>query len=675
MFVRSRFIQFSPTTITSLSRIRQSTLTSLAFNADSDGTQLDPVGARCLPLSRFDLVSADNVIAHKPFDGNFQRSILPDGVLSSHRFIRRCLRNGDLGSARREFEKIPVKTNFSWNLILSGYSKPGKLKEALLLFHRIAQPDIFSFNILLSCYFQNGDLEAAHLFFDKMPVKDSASWNTMISGFSHNGKMTEALQVFQAMPEKNDVAWSAMISGYIQNGNLDSAVNLFEQAPLSDKGVFSWTAMITGYMTFGHTKLARELFDEAPVRNLVTWNSMVSGYVRNFQGEDALKLFKMMIEFCVRPNPSTFSSVLLACSELSAVTLGKQIHQFIYKSPLYLNTTCGTSLLSMYCKFGVLQDASKMFEEMPRRDVVTWNAMISGFAQHGIGKKAIELFDEMRLVGNKPNWITFVGVLLACNHAGLVKLGMHYFDSMERDYEVVPRPVHYTCMVDLLGRAGLLSEAVELINKMPFKPHTAIFGTLLGACRIHKNLKLAEYAAEKLLELDPRSSAGYVQLANIYAAMNKWNEVARIRQHMKNSNVVKTPGYSRIEVRGIVHEFRSGDRVHSELGLIEKKLIDLEKRMKLAGYVPDLDCALHDVEEERKALILSRHSEKLAIAFGLISMPPGVPILIFKNLRVCGDCHSATKFISLVEKREIIVRDTSRFHHFSNGSCSCGDYW
>ncbi|KAG9439510.1 hypothetical protein H6P81_019675 [Aristolochia fimbriata] len=621
------------------------------------------------------MVSADNVTTHKQFDGISHGSILPDGVLSTHRLIRRCLRNGDLDSARRAFEKIPVKTNFSWNLILSGYSKPGKMKEALQLFHRIPQPDIFSFNILLSCYFQNSDLGSALLFFQKLPVKDSASWNTMISGLSRHGKMTEARQVFEAMPEKNDVAWSAMISGYIQNGNLDSAVELFERAASSEKGVFSWTAMITGYMAFGHTKVARELFDEAPVRNLVTWNSMVSGYVRNFQAEDALKLFKMMIELPVRPNPSTFSSILLVCSELSAVALGKQIHQLIYKLPLYLNTTCGTSLLSMYCKCGVLQDASKLFEEMPSRDVVTWNAMISGFAQHGIGKKAIELFDEMRLMGIKPNWITFVGVLLACNHAGLVDLGMHYFNSMERDYELEPKPDHYTCVVDLLGRAGLLTEAVELINTMPFKPHLAIFGTLLGACRIHKNLKLAEYAAQKLLELDPQSSAGYVQLANVYAAMNRWSEVARIRQQMKNSNVVKTPGYSWIEVKGIVHEFRSGDRVHPELDRIEKKLIDLEKRMKLAGYVPDLDCALHDVEEERKELILSRHSEKLTIAFGLISIPPGAPIRIFKNLRVCGDCHSATKFISLVEKREIIVRDTSRFHHFSNGSCSCGDYW
>ncbi|XP_058093269.1 pentatricopeptide repeat-containing protein At4g16835, mitochondrial-like [Magnolia sinica] len=596
-------------------------------------------------------------------------------VISLNKTIRFHLRNGDLDSARQVFEKMPVKTNFSWNLILTGYSRPGKLEEALQLFERILQPDVYSFNIMLACYFQNSEVVSARYLFDRMPVRDSASWNTMISGLCQNGKMLEAQEVFSAMPQKNDVAWSAMISGHVQSGDLGLAVGLFHQAPISEKGVFSWTAMITGFMSFGKVESARELFDEMPERNLVTWNSMVAGYVKNCRAEDALKLFRMMLEMGMRPNQSTFSSALLGCSDLSALELGKQIHQFISKLPLHLDTTCGTSLLSMYCKCGDLDDARKLFDEMPRRDVVTWNAMISGYAQHGFGEKAIQLFDEMRNERRKPNWITFVGVLLACNHAGLVELGIRYFDSMEKDYKVEARPDHFTCMVDLLGRAGLLAEAVDLIHKMPFEPHSAIFGTLLGACRIHKNLELAEFAAHKLLNLDPSSAAGYVQLANVYAAMNRWDDVARVRQSMKEKKVVKMPGYSWIEVKSLVHEFRSGDRIHPQLASIEKKLHELEKSMKAAGYVPDLDCALHDLEEERKELILSRHSEKLAIAFGLISTPPGTQIRVFKNLRVCRDCHNAAKFISAIEGREIIVRDTTRFHHFSNGKCSCGDYW
>ncbi|KAF8412456.1 hypothetical protein HHK36_000420 [Tetracentron sinense] len=620
------------------------------------------------------LVPADNMIT-KPSFGNsrlFDQRPFSDIVLSN-KMITQYIRAGDLNVALRVFQNMTVKTTVTWNSILAGYTKkPGKLKEARHLFDQIPQPDTVSFNTMLACYFHNSDIKTARIFFDRMPVKDSASWNTMISGLSHVGKMAEAREIFSIMPEKNSVSWSAMVSGYIEAGDLDSAVDLFQRAPV--KSVVAWTAMITGFMRFGKIAMAENLFKEMPMRNLVTWNSMISGYVENCQAEDGLNLFRTMVEDGVKPNPSSFSSVLLGCSNLSALALGKQVHQLICKSPLHLDTTVGTSLLSMYCKCGDLEDARKLFFEMPKKDEVTWNAMISGYAQHGSGEEAICLFDEMRDKGTKPNWITFVAVLSACNHAGLVDLGVQYFDSMARDYGLEAKPDHYTCMVDLLGRAGLLVEAVDLINKMPFKPHSAIFGTLLGACRIHKNLELAEFAAKNLLNLDPTSSAGYVQLANIYAAMNRWDHVARVRQSMKNKKVVKTPGYSWIEVKSVVHEFRSGDRVHPDLASIHEKLNALEKKMKLAGYVPDLEFALHDVGEEQKEQILLRHSEKLAIALGLINLPIGTPIRVFKNLRVCGDCHRATKYISAIEGREIIVRDTTRFHHFRNGICSCGDY-
>ncbi|THG22454.1 hypothetical protein TEA_023025 [Camellia sinensis var. sinensis] len=326
-----------------------------------------------------------------------------------------------------------------------------------------------------------------------------------------------------------------------------------------------------------------------------------------------------MVELGVKPNPSSLSSGLLGCSNLSALKLDKQIHQLTCKPVLCLDTTVVTALISMYCKCGDLNDPWKLFLEMPCRDVVTWNAMISGYAQHGVGEKSLSLFDEVRHEGIKPDWITFVGVLSACNHAGLVDLGIQYFDTMSKDYGVEAKRDHYTCMVDLLGRAG--------------------------ASRIHKNLDLAEFAAKNLLDLDPMSAAGYVQLANVYAAMNRWDNVAR-------------------EIR-----------VHPELKLIREKLNEVEKKMKLEGYVPDLDFALHYVGEEQKEKLLLWHSEKLAIAYGLIRMLLGTPIQVFKNLRVCGDCHRATKYISAIERREIIVRDTTRFHHFKNGICSCGDYW
>ncbi|WJZ82524.1 hypothetical protein VitviT2T_002278 [Vitis vinifera] len=595
-------------------------------------------------------------------------------VISSNRVITNHIRSGDLNSALRVFESMTVKTTVTWNSMLAGYSnRRGKIKVARQLFDRIPEPDIFSYNIMLACYLHNADVESARLFFDQMPVKDTASWNTMISGFSQNGMMDQARELFLVMPVRNSVSWNAMISGYVESGDLDLAKQLFEVAPV--RSVVAWTAMITGFMKFGKIELAEKYFEEMPMKNLVTWNAMIAGYIENCQAENGLKLFKRMVESGFRPNPSSLSSVLLGCSNLSALKLGKQVHQLICKSPVSWNITAGTSLLSMYCKCGDLEDAWKLFLVMPQKDVVTWNAMISGYAQHGAGEKALYLFDKMRDEGMKPDWITFVAVLSACNHAGFVDLGIEYFNSMVRDYGVEAKPDHYTCVVDLLGRGGKLVEAVDLIKKMPFKPHSAIFGTLLGACRIHKNLELAEFAAKNLLNLDPESAAGYVQLANVYAAMNRWDHVAMVRRSMKDNKVIKTPGYSWIEVKSVVHEFRSGDRIHPELDFIHEKLNELERKMRLAGYVPDLEYALHDVGEEQKKQILLRHSEKLAIAYGLIRMPLGTPIRVFKNLRVCGDCHSATKYISAIEGRVIIVRDTTRFHHFRQGECSCGDYW
>ncbi|KVH89764.1 pentatricopeptide repeat-containing protein At4g16835, mitochondrial isoform X1 [Cynara cardunculus var. scolymus] len=597
-----------------------------------------------------------------------------DEVKSRNRMITDYIRSGDLDSAYNVFENMPVRTTVTWNSMLAGYTKiAGRIEDARQLFDNIPEPDIVSYNTMLNCYMHNCGIKSAQAFFDQMVFTDTASWNTMVSGFCQNGMMDQAYQLFQVMPEKNNVSWNLMISGYAGIGDLISAEKLFRNAP--SQCVVAWTAMVTGYMKSRKVDLAEKVFDEMPEKNLVTWNTMVSGYVENGRADDGLKLFRKMVETGVKPNPSTLSSVLLGCSNLSSLKLGKQVHQFVNKSPLSLHTMVNTSLVSMYCKCGDLDGAWKLFLAISHKDIVTWNAMISGYAQHGASEKALWLFDTMKKKGMRPDWITFIGVLSACNHAGLVDLGIQYFDSLQKDYKIKAKPDHFTCMVDLLGRAGKLLEALDLIKSMPFKPHPAIFGTLLGACRVHKNLELAEFAARNLLDCDPSNAAGYVQLANVYAAMRKWDCVSKVRRLMKDDKVIKFPGYSWIEVKSTVHEFRSADRLHPELGLIHEKLNRLEKKMRLAGYVPVLEFALHDVGDQQKEKLLLWHSEKLAIAYGLLRMPAGVPIRVFKNLRVCGDCHEATKFISALEGREIIVRDNSRFHHFQNGKCSCGDYW
>jgi pentatricopeptide repeat protein len=316
-----------------------------------------------------------------------------------------------------------------------------------------------------------------------------------------------------------------------------------------------------------------------------------------------------------------------------------------------------------------------VFNNMSQRDVVSWTAILAGYGVHGHGKETLKLFQEMQQAGLKPNHITFTALLSACSHAGLVNEGWLYFDCMSRDYCIAPSAEHYACMVDLLGRAGRLDEAYEFIQNMPIKPTGSVWGALLGACRIHSNIELGEHVAEYLFKLEPENTGNYVLLSNIYAVAGRWDDVAKVRTRMKERGLTKLPGCSWIEVNNNFNTFLIGDTSHPDSDKIYAELETLIERLKEAGYVPDTNFVLHDIGEEEKQDVLCGHSEKLAIVFGLMNTSPGTPIHVTKNLRICGDCHKAAKFISKVVGREIIVRDTNRFHHFRDGLCSCGDYW
>ncbi|KAJ4824252.1 hypothetical protein Tsubulata_027853, partial [Turnera subulata] len=465
---------------------------------------------------------------------------------------------------------MTVKMTVTWNSILAGYVKVrGKLRDAQELFDKIPEPDSISYNTMLACYVNNSDVGTAQSFFGRIPGKDLAYWNTMISGFAQSGRMDKARELFLMIPWKNEVTWNAMISGYVECGDMEMAVHLFEMMPFK--------------RVTGRIELAEKLFEEMPRRNLVTWNAMISGYVEKGRAEDGVKLFRTMMGYGIRPNPSSLSSVLLGCGELSAFAARQAIHQLVFKLPFCNHTTAGTPLT--------------LFVQISRKDVVTWNAMISGYAQHGEGKRAL---------GMKPDGITFVAVLLACSHAGLVDLGIRYFNSMARDFGIEAKQDHYIYVlsISLVELVRRLSDAVDLLGKMPIKPHPAIFGALLGACRIHKNIEIAEISSKNLLLLDPRRATAYVQLANVYAAMNRWDHVSRVLRSMKGNKIVQTPGYSWIEIKGVIHEFRSIGRVHPELADIHEKLNQLEKKMKLAGYVPELEFAIRNADKEQKDLFI-----------------------------------------------------------------------
>eukprot|EP01018_Ginkgo_biloba_P002731 Gb_33134 [translate_table: standard] len=650
-------------------------------------------------------------------EGKFVHAHMNDRGFNADRCLRNTLVNlyakcGSLMDARRVFDQMPERNVFTWTVMIAAYSKHGLAEEALTMFHQMQrtgiQPDQFTFaSVLPACanlaaldqgieihdeiirsglqsdvfvesalvdmYAKCGNIEKARDIFDKMHQRDLVSWNAMIAGYAQNGFVDDAFKLFQEMPEPDVVSWNAMISGYAQKGYVDEALTLFQKMPKPD--VVSWTALIAGYTQNGNVDEALKLFQEMPERNMVSWTAMIAGYAQNGQSVEALKCYRRMQLAGMKPSSKTFASVLPACANLAALEQGMEIHDEIIRNGFQSRIFVVNALIDMYAKCGSIENARDVFDKMPQRDVVSWNTMIAGYAMHGCGKDALKLFEQMQCSGINPDHVTLVSVLSACCHAGLVDKGRQYFDSMSHHYHITPEMEHYGCMVDLLGRAGQLEEALEFINKMPIKPQATVWRCLLGACRIYNNIDIGECASKHLFELDPKNAAPYVLLSNIYAAAGRWDATENVRRMMKDRKVTKTPGCSWIEINKEVHAFLVGDRSHPQTHKIYSKLESLSQQMKVAGYAPDMRFVLNDVEEEQKEQILCHHSEKLAIAYGLISTSPGIAIRVIKNLRVCGDCHSATKFISKIVAREIIVRDASRYHHFKDGKCSCGDYW
>eukprot|EP01018_Ginkgo_biloba_P017565 Gb_32051 [translate_table: standard] len=495
------------------------------------------------------------------------------------------------------------------------------------------------------------------------------------------GRLKEALDILQVMDQRGIRVDSRTYASLLQECINTNAVEEGKRVHVHmintgfEPDVYLRTKLVIMYAKRGSLEYARHMFDKMSERNVVSWNAMIAGYAQGGHAEEALSLFYQMRGAGMKPDQFTFPSILRACASIVSLEQGKQVHACIVKGENSSNIVLGSALVDMYAKCGSIEDARQVFDKMSERNVVSWTAIITGYGKHGRGKEVFQLFEQMQQEGLKPNYVTFLAILSACSHGGLLNEAWHYFESMSRDYCIKPRVEHYSCIVDLLGRAGRLDEAHDFINKMPFEPHAPIWGTLLGACRMHVNMELGKIAAERLFYLDPQNAGKYVVLSNIYAAAGRWDGVSKVRKLMKDRGVKKEPGCSWIEIQKQVHSFLVGDRSHPQTEEIYATLETLSGKLKEAGYVPETNFMLHDVEEEQKERFLCYHSEKLAIAFGIISLPSTMPIRIVKNLRVCGDCHTAIKFISRIVGREIILRDSNRFHHFKWGLCSCGDYW
>ncbi|KAF5813452.1 putative tetratricopeptide-like helical domain superfamily, DYW domain-containing protein [Helianthus annuus] len=642
----------------------------------------------------------------------------------SNSLINMYSKMGCLASSSGVFFKMDETDVVSWNSMINSYVQSGLMEESFNLYmdmlHKGLKPDHFTLaSVLRSCsslsrglhlylteqihtqamkngldgdtfvsttlvdsYSRNGKTEQAESLFRDKDGFDLGSWNAMMFGYINSGDVRKAWELFTLMHkngEKADeitLATMAKACAFLVSLKLGKQIHGYAFKLGVDQDLYLSSSLLDMYIKCGDMEDAHILFDEIASPDEVSWTSMISGCVENGDENRALVVYHKMTRSGVFPDEFTFATLIKACSYSTALEQGRQIHANAIKSNCGVDAYVSTSLIDFYAKCGNIEESYRLFKRTRVDNIVIWNAMLVGLAQYGHGKEALDLFNDLKSNPDlSPDRVTFIGVLSACSHSGLVSDAYKFFDSMVKDYGIKPEIEHYSCLVDALGRGGRVKEAENLITTMPFEASSSMYRALLGACRVQGDMETGKRVATKLLELDPFDSSAYVLLSNIYAASNQWSKVADARKTMTSKNVKKDPGFSWINVKSKDHVFVVDDRSHPQSEKIYNKIEDMMKLIKEDGYVPDTDYVLLDVEEEEKVRSLYYHSEKLAIAFGLLSTPSFTTLRVIKNLRVCGDCHNAIKHISKVCEREIVLRDANRFHRFSNGVCSCGDYW
>ncbi|OMO54634.1 hypothetical protein CCACVL1_27701 [Corchorus capsularis] len=613
-----------------------------------------------------------------------EKGIMPNSVTMVC-VISACgkLKDLELGETVRGYiGQLGVKVNtLMVNALVDMYMKCGAFDTAKQLFDESAEKNLVVYNTIMSNYVREGMSREALNILDEMLVKRLAPDRvTMLSAISACAQLSSVFwgrcchgYVLRNGLESWDSISNAMIDMYMKCGKQEMACTVFDRMP--NKTVVSWNSLIAGYIRNGDVASAWDVFNNMPESDLVTWNTIISALVQESMFKEAIELFRMMQSQGIQADRVTMVSIASACGYLGALDLAKWIHAYIKKNKVPCDIRLSTALVDMFARCGDPLSAMEIFNKMEKRDVSAWTAAIGAMAMEGNGNQAIELFNKMLRQGVKPDGIVFVGLLTACSHGGLIEQGQYLFRSMETVHGISPQIVHYGCMVDLLGRAGLLEQALDLINRMPMEPNDVIWGSLLAACRMHRNVDMAGYAAERIKELASERTGIQVLLSNIYASAGKWTDVAKVRLQLKEKGARKVPGSSSIEINGEIYEFTSGDESHPEMIHIAPMLDEMNYRVRDAGHAPDLTNVLLNVDEQEKEYLLSRHSEKLAMAFGLISTKQGMPIRVVKNLRICSDCHSFAKWVSKIYDRDIIVRDNNRFHFFQRGVCSCNDYW
>ncbi|KAL6603220.1 hypothetical protein ACP70R_043581 [Stipagrostis hirtigluma subsp. patula] len=555
--------------------------------------------------------------------------------------------------------------------VFSALSPPDPfLAAALLRFAHLTKPPLETFRLFshLRCA-HGGELPFLPFAFSPL-VKSAAAARSLPAATA-----AHAVTILVGGFDKHRFVENSLIGAYVACGDVGAARKVFDEMMVKD--VISWTSIVVAYSRSGDMGSAEKVFQGCPVKDMVAWTAMVTGYAQNAMPMKALETFEQMAAAGMAIDEVSLTGAISACAQLGAVRRAAWVHEIAEQNGFGRNVVVGSGLVDMYAKCGLIDEARRVFEGMPEKNVYTYSSMIVGLASHGKANNAIALFSDMvRRADVEPNHVTFIGVLTACSHAGMVKQGRYYFAQMKDKYGIFPSADHYACMVDLLGRAGLVNEALDLVKSMAVEPHGGVWGALLGACRIHGNIEVAKVAAEHLFALEPDGIGNYVLLSNTLASAGEWDEVSKVRKLMRNRRLKKDPAVSWFEGRdGLVHQFFAGDNTHPRTHEIKKALLELVAKLKLVGYVPILSSIVYDVSEQEKEKLLMGYSEKLALTFGLLTLGSRCTIRIVKNLRICEDCHLFMRLVSKVEPIEIIVRDNMRFHHFKDGECSCGGFW
>ncbi|CAM8928356.1 unnamed protein product [Rhodiola kirilowii] len=665
-------------------------------------------------------------------------------------------KSGDMACVMKVFDDMPERDIASWNIVISSAVKECMYDRAFRLFGRIEEDeknevDQFTLSSLLSAsvgamaamegreihayalragfgsnlivnnaligfYTKCGSVRHVEAVFSRMPVKDIVTWTQMIVTYMEFGLVESALRIFYEMPERNSLSYTAMLAGLCLNGKGEQALSFFLQ--MLDEGVYLTDSSLTSVISacglfmdaklceqiqgfvlkFGHrsneciesamidmwTKCGRmadaqKLLNRWPFEdnNSVMWTSIILGHARNGKPEKALSIFHQKhCEGVMVIDKVTLTTVLGICGTLGFSEIGKQLHCYAIKNGFLPDVKLSNGLISMHSKCGNMEDSAKIFNEMPNHDTISWNALISGHLLHRLGDEALSVWEMMVKNNIQPDSVSLTLILSAYRYTkvDLVDNCRELFSSVVPKFNINLAVEHYAAFVSVLGQWGYLEEAERFTSTAPFEHKTSVWRALLNSCRLHQNTSVGNRAAKRILALQPQDPSTYILVSNLYSAAGRWHCSDTVKEEMRDKGFRKHPSRSWIINQNIVHAFHARDKSHARTKDIYSGLDILIIECLKAGYVPDNTYVLHEVEEYQKKDFLFYHSAKLALTYGLLMTRRGKPIRIVKNILLCGDCHTFLKYVSIVTKRNIVLRDTSGFHHFSNGQCSCKDY-